>query len=63
MLFLRGVLLPMVTLLVLGAVHDPWSPEASGGERILRTALQTSLLLPGGFLGLNLLSGLYFYFL
>lgn len=47
LLALRGVLGLMIVLLVAGALSEPWSPEPSAGERFLRTALLTSLLLPG----------------
>lgn len=49
--FLRlflAVLVAMGTLMVLGSVFDPWSADASGGERVLRTLLMGVLLLPGG---------------
>ncbi len=45
---LLGVFVVMGSLTVLGALNDPWAPEASGAERILRTLLMGGPLLPGG---------------
>lgn len=44
---LLGVLAVMITLLGIGALRDPWAPDAAGLDRVLRTLLLAGLLLPG----------------
>ncbi len=45
---LAWVLAALLTLLVSGGFFDPWSEQATGGERLLRSLLLGGLLLPGG---------------
>lgn len=45
---LAWVLLALFFFLVVGGLMDPWSDEATTGERVLRTLLLGGLLLPGG---------------
>ncbi len=44
---LLGVLVLMIALLGLGALRDPWTVDASGFDRVVRTLLMGCLLLPG----------------
>ena len=46
--WLGWVLAGLFLLLVVGGFLDPWSDEATTGERMLRTLLLGGLLLPGG---------------
>lgn len=45
---LAWVLLILFLFLVVGGLMDPWSDDATTGERLLRTLLLGGLLLPGG---------------
>lgn len=45
--FLLWLLAGLFALLLLSRGFDPWSPDAVGGERLLRSALLGGLLLPG----------------
>ena len=45
---LAAVLAVLLVLLVAGSFFDPWSDDAAGFDRLLRTFLLGGLLLPGG---------------